>query len=106
MRAIDADSLIKWIEYECKYLDLSESDRVYAKRIIRHILVTPTVTATSPRIGKWVPISWGGIGEALGRHECSQCHALAPVRVNGEEHLRDDCPRCGAKMEAVVNDES
>lgn len=44
--------------------------------------------------GKWVKVTNG-----RGGHECNICHAYAPSYQNGDEHLSEFCPNCGAKME-------
>ena len=43
--------------------------------------------------GEWIEVTNG-----RGGHECSNCHAYAPSYMNGDEHLSDYCPNCGARM--------
>lgn len=46
-----------------------------------------------PKQGEWIEVTNG-----RGGHECSYCHAYAPSYMNGDEHLSNYCPSCGARM--------
>ncbi len=48
---------------------------------------------TKPKTGEWIEVTNG-----RGGHECSNCHGYAPSYMNGDEHLSDFCPNCGADM--------
>ena len=50
------------------------------------------------KVGKWIPVMNG-----RGGHCCNRCNGYAPSYMNGDEHLSDFCPNCGAKMELVLN---
>lgn len=57
--------------------------------------------------GRW--ISWIEVDDfipAPRRHECSVCHDVAQVLVNGVELLSAYCPNCGAKMDGKEDDEN
>ena len=43
--------------------------------------------------GKWIPVMNG-----RGGHCCNRCNGYAPSYMNGDEHLSDFCPNCGAEM--------
>jgi len=53
----------------------------------------PSVTPSHKK-GEWVKVTNG-----RGGHECNICHAYAPSYQNGDEHLSEFCPNCGAKMD-------
>ena len=45
------------------------------------------------KTGRWIPVMNG-----RGGHCCNRCNGYAPSYMNGEEHLSDFCPYCGADM--------
>lgn len=64
----------------------------------------PTINATLIKHGDW--ITWAEAGNWIpseNRHECSQCHDVAQVLINGVELLSEYCPNCGAKMDGGSN---
>lgn len=62
----------------------------------------PATDVAPVRHGAW--ISWDEADNLIPsphRHECSACHDVAQVLVNGVELLSDYCPNCGAKMDGA-----
>ena len=49
-----------------------------------------------PKRGRWIPVTNG-----RGGYECDQCHEYAPSYQNGDEHLSNFCPNCGADIREV-----
>lgn len=45
------------------------------------------------KTGRWIPVMNG-----RGGHCCNRCNGYAPSYMNGDEHLSDFCPNCGAYM--------
>lgn len=45
------------------------------------------------KTGRWIPVMNG-----RGGHCCNRCNGYAPSYMNGDEHLSDFCPNCGANM--------
>lgn len=83
MRLIDADALEPDADYD---------DGDYWAVSMAQIQNAPTI---EPRTGKWIPVMNG-----RGGHCCNRCNGYAPSYANGDEHLSDFCPNCGARMEA------
>lgn len=72
-----------------------------AKKLVRSILYRIPAADVAPVVrGRW--IMWEAAGNDIPsphRHECSVCHDVAQVLINGIELLSDYCPNCGAKMD-------
>lgn len=103
---IDREAFIEDVKTEITNLKLNglkgtprPCDELYG--FIDRIKEQPSVDDVAPVVhGSW--ISWeeaDNFMPSAHRHECSVCHDVAQVLVNGLELLSDYCPNCGAKMD-------
>lgn len=68
--------------------------------VIERIEDFPTADVAPMKHGDW--ITWAEAGNWIpseNRHECSYCHDVAQVLINGVELLSKYCPNCGARMD-------
>lgn len=75
---------------DCKEYD---RERHCCPRWTRVIRETLKDAQPERKTGKWIPVMNG-----RGGHCCNRCNDYAPSYMNGDEHLSDFCPFCGADM--------
>ena len=83
MRLIDGDALMEHV-----YRDRLDNRELIAE-MVRN---APTIEPERKK-GWWTPVTNG-----RGGHCCNRCNGYAPSYMNGDEHLSDFCPHCGAYM--------
>lgn len=109
MRLIDADALYaKACDLEAQALDYTvkisndEEKReewlrwsaILAERTaFKHDVYDAPTIEPERKTGRWIPVMNG-----RGGHCCNRCNGYAPSYMNGDEHLSDFCPNCGANM--------
>lgn len=74
---------------ECSYAETGCGDCAVVEKVRK------ALSADRPQ-GEWIEVTNG-----RGGHECSNCHDYAPSYMNGDEHLSDFCPQCGARMKGA-----
>lgn len=90
MRLIDGDALMDDINNCVFQADMTTTLAVgMATRWIKN---APTIKPER-KTGRWIPVTNG-----RGGHCCNRCNGYAPSYMNGDEHLSDFCPFCGADM--------
>lgn len=103
MRLIDADAFKEYMrkaleETKDCYPDKGEWAEDITEQFCKDIDDQPTVEPERKK-GKWIPVTNG-----RGRHCCDRCNGYAPSYMNGDEHLSDFCPNCGADMRGDKDD--
>ena len=97
MRLIDGDALMKklGIAYDCRECDKDKSPYCTWKPDAVDVcqIINDAPTIEERKKGKWIPVMNG-----RGGHCCNRCNGYAPSYRNGDEHLSDFCPNCGADM--------
>lgn len=91
-----------WDLFQCKELDKGKPWDGHTSRDVRRLLSIPAADVAPVVHGRW--ITWEEAGNDIPsphRHECSVCHDVAQVLVNGVELLSDYCPNCGARMDGA-----
>lgn len=86
MRLIDADALKDRLKKLVR--DGVNINYDIDGTIDRAVTITP-----ERKTGRWMPVMNG-----RGGHCCNRCNGYAPSYMNGDEHLSDFCPYCGADM--------
>lgn len=84
--AIEAEKTKRGDYLTSSYVGYEIAEKVVAK-----------LPPAEPKRGRWIPVTNG-----RGGYECDQCHEYAPSYQNGDEHLSNFCPNCGAKMEVTT----
>lgn len=66
---------------------------VISEELVRKTLNDLPSAQPERKTGRWIPVMNG-----RGGHCCNRCNGYAPSYMNGDEHLSDFCPYCGAYM--------
>ena len=102
----EVNKMSRYIDAECDCVKEIINRRVFNSRedIQDFLDNIPTVDVAPIKHGDW--ITWAEAGNWIpseNRHECSYCHDVAQVLINGVELLSEYCPNCGAKMDGKSN---
>lgn len=100
-RLINADELIKHLDYVCTgsglWSNILNDVIEDCKEFVNHEL---TVDAVPVVHGQWLKATGMMPPEWFGRHVCSVCDNFAPAEFRRtHEWLSPICPHCGAKMD-------